>query len=556
MDKISEIISSAVQVKATDVLEVFGSMPLTTDEKIYLAELLVNKSIGKAVAVDDRKVPFEKIIEALSGIKNQSIYKYFNSELVSMFWSDLEHPTREWPGQCFRSADGSNNSHLYPHMGVSNSSYARSVKSTFKDRPIPDAGELFKDLMKRTSSFEPHPQNFSSLLFGLAGTITHDLFNSDPKNPAINRTTHYLDLSPLYGNNSEEQKAVRAEGGRLKPDAFSDERLQFQMPTIVVFTILFSRNHNFIVDQISDKLGGDDETIFQTARLINCACYLRLIVSEYLTSILGIKNKHVFDPLVDPPSPNPTSGSVVSIEFSYIYRWHSAISKHDENWLEKYHINENFLKMKEKSIAEILVGYGYTEKERSLGKVCLGLNRDDQTGLFKNSEIINVLRESMTNVASKMGARKVPAELEAVEIKGIIAARKNGVCTLNEFRKFFHLDTYESFESMVGKDSPDLVEILEKHYKNIDNVELYPGVLIEETKPDGLCLPYTAARAILSDAVNLLRNDRFYAEGINEHNLTKWGYDYSTSNFSFKEMIFNCFQWEDPLLESPFRVRS
>jgi hypothetical protein len=56
---------------------------------------------------------------------------------------------------------------------------------------------------------------------------------------------------------------------------------------------------------------------------------------------------------------------------------------------------------------------------------------------------------------------------------------------------------------------------LETLYVHPDYVELYPGLVAEEAKrPEipgsGLCPGYTVATAILSDAVSLVRGDRFY----------------------------------------------
>lgn len=46
-------------------------------------------------------------------------------------------------------------------------------------------------------------------------------------------------------------------------------------------------------------------------------------------------------------------------------------------------------------------------------------------------------------------------------------------------------------------------------------VELYPGLFVEDAKPrmdpgSGFAAPYTVGRAVLSDAVTLVRGDRFY----------------------------------------------
>ncbi|OZJ01823.1 hypothetical protein BZG36_05696 [Bifiguratus adelaidae] len=168
-----------------------------------------------------------------------------------------------------------------------------------------------------------------------------------------------------------------------------------------------------------------------------------------------------------------------------------------------------------------------------------------------------------------MGAKKVPAEFEEIEVQSIRAGRKMGLCTLNELRRFFHLKEYESYREMVTTPGlpPDEIVIkeLEKHYgkDGINKVELYPGVVIEAAKNDGLSLPYTSSRAILADATNLLRNDRFYVDGINPHDLTTWGYEYANSGGSvFSKMILNCLpEWKEvvgkqaeELLISPFKV--
>lgn len=56
-------------------------------------------------------------------------------------------------------------------------------------------------------------------------------------------------------------------------------------------------------------------------------------------------------------------------------------------------------------------------------------------------------------------------------------------------------------------------EAAETLYRDIDNLELYVGMQAEEAKfpmpGAGLCPGYTISRAILSDAVALVRGDRF-----------------------------------------------
>ena len=107
----------------------------------------------------------------------------------------------------------------------------------------------------------------------------------------------------------------------------------------------------------------------------------------------------------------------------------------------------------------------------------------------------------------------MPAILRAVEILGIEQARTWRVATLNEFRKFFSLEPYSTF-SEINSD-PDVAASLKALYVRPDNVELYPGLVAEEAKEarvvgQGLCPGYTISKTILSDAVALIRGDRFY----------------------------------------------
>lgn len=79
-------------------------------------------------------------------------------------------------------------------------------------------------------------------------------------------------------------------------------------------------------------------------------------------------------------------------------------------------------------------------------------------------------------------------------------------CSFNDFRRFLNLTALETFEDFSEK--KDVQEGLKELYGTPENVELYTGLMVERSKPTGLCLPYTMGRAILSDAVNLLRNGR------------------------------------------------
>jgi len=103
--------------------------------------------------------------------------------------------------------------------------------------------------------------------------------------------------------------------------------------------------------------------------------------------------------------------------------------------------------------------------------------------------------------------------MKSIEMGGIRLARGWNVASLNEFRGYFGLKPHDSFRSI--STIPGVAQSLQALYGHPDNVELYPGLVAEDAKDpeapgSGLCPGMTIGTAILADAVNLVRGDRFY----------------------------------------------
>lgn len=109
-------------------------------------------------------------------------------------------------------------------------------------------------------------------------------------------------------------------------------------------------------------------------------------------------------------------------------------------------------------------------------------------------------------IFSLSGGLATPAALAPVEIAGIMQARQLRCCYFNEFREYLNLVPLASFEDFSEK--VEVQTALKELYGTPDKVELFAGVLVERSKVIGLRLPYTISRAILSDAVNLLRDGK------------------------------------------------
>lgn len=138
----------------------------------------------------------------------------------------------------------------------------------------------------------------------------------------------------------------------------------------------------------------------------------------------------------------------------------------------------------------------------------------------------------------------VPLALKLVEVLGIQQSRKWKTVTLNEFRRFFGLIEHKTFEDITS--NPEMAQRLRQFYDHPDDVELYPGLIIEDPKVpmtpgSGLCPPQSIGKAILSDAAALVRGDRFYTlvccfpfktngQDYTQANLTHWGYQVVNSD--------------------------
>ena len=126
---------------------------------------------------------------------------------------------------------------------------------------------------------EPFPTPVSRCLL-----IHLDLFRTCEDDYSKLKNSSYLDLSPLYGSNQQDQNSIRLHvDGLLKPDAFAETRVLGFPPGVAALLVCFNRYHNFVAMQLKDineggrfdtprgddgrRLAKLDNDLFQTARL-------------------------------------------------------------------------------------------------------------------------------------------------------------------------------------------------------------------------------------------------------------------------------------------------
>jgi linoleate 8R-lipoxygenase / 9,12-octadecadienoate 8-hydroperoxide 8R-isomerase len=223
-------------------------------------------------------------------------------------------------------------------------------------------------------------------------------------------------------------------------------------------------------------------------------------------------------------------GNQVSAEFNLLYRWHCCLSEKDEKWSEdlfrqmfpgkglKDVTPDDFIK----AVCEWAKNLSQDPAKRSFANLQRCSN-----GKYKDDDLAAVFVDGVEDCAGAFGANHVPTVLRAVEILGIKQARDWNLASLNEFRRHFKLAPHKTFEDI--NPDPLVAEQLKRLYGHPDHVELYPGITVEKAKEavkpgSGLCTNFTISRAILSDAVALVRGDRFYTIDYTPKHLTNFGF--------------------------------
>lgn len=552
---------------------------LNADNAKTLLEIQREKMLGGYT--DDKHYLMEGLIRTAQALPDGSKMRdSLTNTFVTQLWNDLEHPPQSYLGAKyqFRSADGSNNSLIHPQLGAAGTPYARTVKPSMMQTPArPDAGVVFDSIMTRKHA-ELHPNRISSMLFYIASIIIHDCFRTEHTEDGLDSnslTSSYLDLAPLYGSNQEEQDRMRTgEDGKIKPDCFSENRLLFFPPGVGAILIMFNRFHNHVVENLAtiNELGRftkppsdspkptgvtkkDDEALakwkaswvkydndlFQTGRLITCGLYVNIILIDYVRTILDLNrtdSNWQLNPRAEVKDLPLGVGNQVSAEFNLVYRWHSTVSDRDEKWTREIMeevLGENF-DPKKLTRDDFLNGlhkyYMDNYKENPHDRQFAHLKRNAD-GKYPDDELVHILTASIEDCANSFGPNRVPAVFRAIEVMGIEQARKWNLGSLNEFRKYFHLEPHRTFEDITT--DKYVQEQLKHLYGHPDRVEIYPGIVVEDAKQamapgSGLTPPYTVSRAVLSDAVALVRGDRFYTHDYNPRTLTNWGYSHVDSD--------------------------
>lgn len=212
---------------------------------LTIAEAIPQLATGEPI--NDKNNLLEHGVAMLQSLPaNSGLGDQVANAFIGMLWHDLPHPppTLAGPNSRYRRHDGGQNNPWHTEMGKAGSPYSRSVPPMKPKGPnLPNVEDVYETLLKREGPFRKHPSGLNRLFFSFATVVIHECFQTSRKDPWINETSSYVDLSTLYGNTEKEQKRVRTyENGGIYPDVIASERIMMMPPGVVAVLLMFSRS--------------------------------------------------------------------------------------------------------------------------------------------------------------------------------------------------------------------------------------------------------------------------------------------------------------------------
>lgn len=364
---------------------------------------------------------------------------------------------------------------------------------------LPAEELVIKSLVMR-QDFIPAP-NTSALFAFFAQWFTDSFLRTHPFDRRLNTSNHEIDLCQIYGLKESTTDLLRSRengvlganlrnqvketgefgewlfesdgsgGLRLKNDFAAlpyASRLLSMLPEFAkrkdrqshlyasglergnstifysAISTVFRREHNRLCDELKRvHPGWDNDRIFQTARNINIALLLKIIVEDYVNHLSGAPvDLQVEIGFADKQKWYRTNR--IAIEFDLLYRWHGLAP-------------DSFLLDGEKLGHE---GYRYNN------------------ALLEQHGVEKILDAASRQHAGKICLKNVPDFLGNAELSALKMSRQFRVAPYNEYREHFGMRRVGSFGELTGESK--LAQELEKIYGDVDKVEFTVGLRAEQ----------------------------------------------------------------------------
>uniref|UniRef100_UPI003562EE56 peroxidase family protein n=1 Tax=Stieleria sp. TaxID=2795976 RepID=UPI003562EE56 len=321
----------------------------------------------------------------------------------------------------------------------------------------------------------------------------------------ISSITAFIDGSQVYGSDQQTADRLRTfeggmlvieddgllpigeDGGVIAGDIRASENI-----SLTAIQTLFVREHNRLAEQIAatdDSL--TDEEIYQRARAIVIAEIQSITYNEFLPALLGnnaLTPYEGYDSSVDPTI--ATEFSTAAFRFG-----HSTLNDdieffdndgrevHEEVELKDAFFNPTLL---EETGIDAILKYDASSQSQEI-----------------DLEVVDSLRNFLFGAPGAGGF-----DLVALNIQ---RGRDHGLNDYNTTRQAYGLDAVESFADITS--DVELQEKLESLYGDVDNIDLWVGLMAEDHLRGASVGELTST--IIADQFQRLRDgDRFYYENV------------------------------------------
>lgn len=389
----------------------------------------------------------------------------------------------------------------------------------------------------------------STLLFAaFAQYLTDGFLRTDMKVRTRTTSNHDIDLSPLYGRTVDQTLALRLQSsekgrkGRLRsqmldgeefppslydpegsgfardfvgPDgvllldkplslpaewgdgegrarmlfAVGGDRVNSSMIVSMINT-LFLREHNRLAGKLeSQNPGWDDEQVFETARNIVIAMFIKIVIEEYINHISSACFRLKADPRVAWGA-KWNKPNWMTVEFSLLYRWHSLVP-------------------------ETMVW----ENGRVSSDAMLLDNRE-----LVRVGLANAFQWVSQTPAAKLGLHNTMLSLESglkVESAALTQNRAQRLQGYNAYRRSMGMNAVDDFDCMTGNVASQ--QELRSLYRSPDRVDFYVGLFAEDAGVNTPMPPLLGAMVALDAFSQALNNPLLSSQVYNEQTFTAFG---------------------------------
>ena len=448
-------------------------------------------------------------------------------------------------------------------QGLTDRSYlARHLPPVDAAPSLPLATEVQR-LFARVPGGQRLSDKSTCLFPAFAQYLTDGFIRTDPHNPARTTSNHEIDLCPLYGRTPGQTELLRlfssnsGQRGRLKsqiianaagkgeeyapflyrhngseldPDftaqnggegldppllghgrlppparlatlfAFGGDRAN-STPYSAMMNTLLLREHNRVAGALEHRNPSwDDERLFQTARNIMIAMFIKIVVEQYINHIAPLPFRLIADPSVAWTS-NWNRPNWMTVEFSLVYRWHSLMPDTIEWPGQKIALAE------------------FTLDNEPLTRV--GLDA--------------AFSAAAAQAAAELGALNTGAALLPIEERAVEQGRFNKLDTYTNYRLAFGMQPAKTFKDITQ--SEDVQQVLEELYVTPDKVEFYPGLFAED-RVERSPLPGLLLRMVGVDAFSQALTNPLLSQNVfNAKTFTQWGFELIHTTNSLGDML-------------------